>query len=116
MKKTIIYLTVNIVYGLLLYVIFMISGFLLGYASNQNHLMETWVLFIIFALFHLLTWMAWTFHKKDLPIKTKIVVIITILFLWSILAIMDCNSHCAKFVASDSDAKELDVIKYHGEF
>jgi hypothetical protein len=87
MKKTIIYVFINIVYGLFLYVIFMCSGFLLGYASNQNHLTETWVLFIIFALFHLLTWIGWLFYKKDLPIKLQLVVITIILFLWAILAI-----------------------------
>ena len=38
----------------MLFIVYYISGFLLGYASNGNHVLASWLLFAAFVLFHII--------------------------------------------------------------
>lgn len=83
MNKVVKHTTFNAVLGIVLYFTFYITAFLLGYASSDQYVTNTLILFTVFVLIHILVLLP--FHKKLIKNELPIQLGVTILT-WIILA------------------------------
>lgn len=79
---------INILVGVILYSAFLIACFMLGYASNANHINEIWLLFIFFVISHLVMDFVFLFYKKKLTSINLIITSSIIIIIWVVLAFL----------------------------
>ncbi len=85
MSKLLKHATFNAVLGIVLYLIFFITAFLLGYASSDRYVSNTLMLYVVFVLIHILILLL--FQKRLFKNELLMQLGVTILT-WILLSIL----------------------------
>ncbi|AFD06659.1 hypothetical protein Solca_1591 [Solitalea canadensis DSM 3403] len=91
MKDFLKFIVVNLFLFVTSYICFMITVFLMGYASNEKHTVGIWVLFFIFLLLNIIAYSLVLYNAKKITSKTFFYGVSVITFAWIFAAIMAYN-------------------------